>query len=383
MKPYLTVEWNDTKSNAQGWLVVSNFVKGNTGGGTRMHPTVTKNEVHRLAEAMSYKYEASTKSTTLGGCKAGIRYDYKAPDAPKVLERFLVAMMPYVKYGVSIGSDLGTNYNYILSIFNKHGVMIPQAKWMQKDPKIQQGIKNYDKVLKEHYDIFEVNDAVTGYGTAYCADEAWKFKGGKKGAKVVIQGFGCVGASCAYIMEKMGYKVVGISDANTMVECQDGLDTEYLFKHRKSFGEMNEEFFKPEYKVRANTEWLDVECDILVPAALEDVINKDNAHKVKASLISEGANIPVTAEGDEILKAKGVEVVNDFVANLGAIRSYDAVIFGMIEPTAEAMIKDVEKVCRENTRKLFEESKKQGRYQRDVAKEMFEPKIQDLPDVVD
>ena len=382
MRPSLIVEWNDSKTDATGWLVMHNFVKGNTGGGTRMHPTVTKEEVMRLAEAMAYKYEASTGSTTLGGCKAGVRYDYKAPDAKEVLERFLVHIMPYVKYGASVGADLGTNYKHVLSVFKKHGVQIPMAKWMLSDPKIQKGLDDFDMIMDSKYEGFDAYDVVTGYGAAYCADEAWKFKGGKEGARVVIQGFGCVGSCGAHKLVEMGYKIVGISDANLLVECQEGLDIEKMIKHKKEFGEMDENYFEPNYKVSKNTEWLDVDCDILIPAALEDVIHKDNAHKVTASLIVEGANIPVTAEADEILKAKGVEVVNDFVANLGAIRAYDAIIFGLIEPTPEAMDKDVEKVCRENTKRLFEESKKQGRYQRDVAKEMFAPTVQDEPDVM-
>src|SRR5690625_5293635 len=82
-KPYLVVEWKDTETSAVGWLVVHNFVNGYTGGGVRMHPSVTKNEVKRLAKAMAYKYVASESKTT-GGCKGGIAYDFKANDAKEV-----------------------------------------------------------------------------------------------------------------------------------------------------------------------------------------------------------------------------------------------------------------------------------------------------------
>ncbi len=77
-KPYILVEWNDTETNAKGWLCAYNFVNHYCGGGTRMHPTVTAEEVVRLATAMGYKYNAC-KSKTTGGCKGGIAYDYKAP----------------------------------------------------------------------------------------------------------------------------------------------------------------------------------------------------------------------------------------------------------------------------------------------------------------
>ena len=376
-KPYLIVEWNDTETDAQGWLVVHNFVKGYTGGGTRMHPTVTKEEVERLAQAMAYKYVASDSGTT-GGSKAGIKYDYKAPDANAVLRRFLIAMMPYIDSGVSLGSDLGTKYEDVLQIFNEFGIDIPLTNSMKQNPAILQGIKDFDGLMKTRIDGLLLNDAVTGYGVAFSADEAWKFKNGKDGAKVVIQGFGCVGASCALKLSQLGYNIVGISDANLLVTCEEGLDIQNLIDHKNVYGEMDQDYFEPNYTVRPNSEWLDVDCDILIPCALEDVINESNADTVKASLIVEAANIPVSSEGDEIIKQRGIDIVNDFVANLGAIRFYDAVIFGLVKPDPQAVMDDIEKLCRKNTNQLFLEAKKQNRYQRDVAYEIFKPEVSDL-----
>ncbi|WP_260285914.1 Glu/Leu/Phe/Val family dehydrogenase [Peribacillus aracenensis] len=377
LKPYLVVEWNDTETDAKGWLVVHNFVKGYAGGGTRMHPTVTKEEVERLAEAMAYKYVAGESETT-GACKAGIAYDYKAPDAYAVLRRFLIAMMPYIDIGVSLGSDLGTKYEDVLKIFNEFGIDIPLTKSMKQNPNVLQGIKDFDALLKTKIDGLFLNDVVTGYGVAFSADEAWKFKSGKGGARVVIQGFGCVGASCALKMSQLGYKVVGISDATLLVTCEEGLDVQKLIDHKNMYGEMDKAFFEPHYDVRPNTEWLDIDCDILIPCALEDVIHISNAQSVKASLIVEAANIPISFEGDEIIKQRGIDVVNDFVANLGAVRFYDAVIFGLVKPNPQAVVDDIEKLCRKNTFQLFTEAKNQNKYQREVAYEIFKPTISDL-----
>ncbi|MFJ7855632.1 Glu/Leu/Phe/Val dehydrogenase [Peribacillus frigoritolerans] len=379
LKPYIVVEWNDTETDAKGWLVVHNFVKGYTGGGTRMHPTVTREEVERLAEAMAYKYVACESETT-GGCKAGIAYDYKAPDAYAVLRRFLIAMMPYIDIGVSLGSDLGTKYEDVLKIFNEFGIDIPLTKSMKQNPNVLQGIKDFDELLTTKIDGLFLNDVVTGYGVAFSADEAWKFKNGKGGARVVIQGFGCVGASCALKMFQLGYIVVGISDAALLVTCDEGLDVQKLIDHKNMYGEMDKAFFEPHYDVRPNTEWLDIDCDILIPSALEDVIHISNAKSVKASLIVEAANIPLSPEGDEIIRQRGIDVVNDFVANLGAIRFYDAVIFGLIKPNPQAVVDDIEKLCRKNTYHLFTQAKKQKKYQREVAYEIFKPTISDLPE---
>lgn len=124
MKPYLCIEWNDTESEAVGWLVIHNFVNGYTGGGIRMHPAVTREEVLRLAECMAYKYKAG-ESRFCGGCKGGIAYDSRRPDAGEVLRRYIIAMMPYIRTGVSLGGDYGTRYGDILKIFRSSGWICP------------------------------------------------------------------------------------------------------------------------------------------------------------------------------------------------------------------------------------------------------------------
>ena len=159
-----------------------------------------------------------------------VKYDYKAPDALDVLKRFLTATAPYINAGVSIGGDLGVDYSDVLRILDELGIGIPQTKAMKEDPDIHQGIVNHDRAEKElTYDGFKMYDMITGYGVAAAADEAWKLKGGKEGASVVIQGFGCVGASCVNSLYNMGYKVVGISDVNGLVYCKDGLNIPKLF----------------------------------------------------------------------------------------------------------------------------------------------------------
>lgn len=378
-RPYAIVEWNDTETDATGWLCAYNFVGHYCGGGTRMHPTVTKEEVIRLATTMGYKYKAC-ESTTTGGCKGGIAYDYKAPDAKDVLRRYIEAMAPYIRSGVSIGGDLGVDYADVLNILDDLGIGLPQTKAMRNDPKFQEYIKNHDLACGMRYDGFLMYDMITGYGCAFSLDEAWKFKKGEPGARVVLQGFGCVGASMAYCLDKMGYKVVGISDANCLVTCEDGLDIKKLVATRKPKGELDPEAFESNYTVRPNTEWLDVDCDILVPAALEDVININNVDQVKASLIVEAANIPVTAEADEVLASKGIDVCVDFVANMGGIRIYEALVFGIVGPVPEDIVNDTETIIRRATKRIFDEAKVQGKTQRQVALEIYVPDVFDTPD---
>ena len=353
-----------------------------------MHPTVTREEVIRLATTMGYKYKAC-ESLTTGGCKAGIAYDYNAPDALDVLRRFLPATAPYINAGVSIGGDLGVDYSDVLRILDDLGIGIPQTKAMKEDPDIHQGIVNHDRAEKElTYDGFKMYDMITGYGVAAATDEAWKMKGGKEGASVVIQGFGCVGASCVTALDKMGYKVIGIADVNGLVYCKDGLNVKKLVETRLPKGVMNKDAFEAGYEVLPNSEWLSQECDILIPAALEDVINANNADKIKASLLVEAANIPTTPEADEILRKKGVDVAVDFISNLGGIRIYEAVIFRLVkienmndEEAAVAIVKDTVDLIRKQTKLVFEEAKKTGEFTRDVARRLFTPDKSDTPDM--
>ncbi len=380
LKPYVTIEWNDTETDAKGWLCVFNFVNNYCGGGTRMHPTVTREEVERLATTMGYKYKAC-ESVTTGGCKGGIVYDYKKPDAKDVLKRYLIAMSPYIKAGVSLGGDLGVDYGDVLEIFDELGIGLPVTKAMKADPKVQQGIKDHDTLCGESYDGFKMYDMITGYGCAAGLDEGWKALGNTEPGTVVVQGFGCVGASMCFSLDKMGYKVVGIADANGMVVCEDGLDIKKLVAGRKPKGELNRDDFAPNYRWLSNTEWLDVDCDILVPAALEDVINKDNAHKVKASLIVEAANIPVTKEADEILAKMGVQNCVDFIANMGGIRIYEVSVFGLVPCDPESIVQDTISIVRKNTRLIFDKAAKEGKSTREVALELFRPDTFDTPDI--
>lgn len=381
-KPYLSVEWNDQESTAKGWLVVYNFVNNFCSGGTRMHPTVNENEVYRLARAMAYKYKAC-ESTTTGGCKAGIAYDHKAPDARDVLKRFNIAMAPLMQHGVNLGGDLGVDANEVFKIWGEIGIAVPQTKSMRKDPKVIKGTENHDKMCEMTLDRFKVYDMITGYGVASGADECWKLRTGKNGggAKVVIQGFGCLGASCAYKLEKLGYSVVGIADVNGFVYCENGLDVNKLLDDRKFPGEINYDKLPDNYIVTDNSKWIEAKCDILIPAALEDVINKDNAHLIKAEIVAEGANICTTHEADEILFKKGIDVGVDFTVNLGATRYYDSIIFGVVKADPQAAFDDVEKIVRKDVKLVYEKSKAENKPQRQVAEEIFEPDVFDNPDI--
>lgn len=381
MKPYLTVEWNDTETNAKGWMVIHNFVKGYTGGGIRMHPSVTLREVERLAETMAYKYKAC-ESRYCGGCKGGIAYDSKAPDARAVLRRYLIAMMPYIKAGVSLGGDLGTKYGDMLEVFREFGFEMPMTKSMASDPQIEKNMQAYNKMLDLTVDGRPINDIIAGYGVACAADEAWSYlPDTEESASVVIQGMGRVGSAIAKKIQQFGHKVVGMADSKVCVYCKDGLDTELLYELKRGHRELDLTKLPETYQIMPTEQWVEQECDILIPAALDNVIHKDNAERVRAKLLVEGANIPVSPEADKIIKNKGIYLICDFTANLSEAWFYDAVFFGVVEPELNTVLREGEALCRRNAGKLMKAAVEEGIYARESAMKLFEPDIQDMPEI--
>lgn len=381
MKPYLTVEWNDTETNAKGWMVIHNFVKGYTGGGIRMHPSVTLREVERLAETMAYKYKAC-ESRYCGGCKGGIAYDSKAPDARAVLRRYLIAMMPYIKAGVSLGGDLGTKYGDMLEVFREFGFEMPMTKSMASDPQIEKNMQAYNKMLDLTVDGRPINDIIAGYGVACAADEAWSYlPDTEESASVVIQGMGRVGSAIAKKIQQFGHKVVGMADSKVCVYCKDGLDTELLYELKRGHRELDLTKLPETYQITPTEQWVEQECDILIPAALDNVIHKDNAERVRAKLLVEGANIPVSPEADKIIKNKGIYLICDFTANLSEAWFYDAVFFGVVEPELNTVLREGEALCRRNAGKLMKAAVEEGIYARESAMKLFEPDIQDMPEI--
>ena len=149
-----------------------------------------------------------------------------------------------------------------------------------------------------------------------CIQEAAKKKGIQiEGARVVIQGFGNAGSFLAKFMHDAGAKVIGISDAYGALHDPNGLDIDYLLDRRDSFGTVTKLF----NNTITNKELLELECDILVPAAIENQITEENAHNIRASIVVEAANGPTTLEATEILTERGILLVPDVLASAGGV----------------------------------------------------------------
>lgn len=290
-----------------GWRSQHNSALGPYKGGVRYHPSVTQQEVVALSMIMTWKN--ALLQLPYGGAKGGVRVD------PKSLTREEL-------------EDLSRNYIEAIYRYLGSDIDIP-APDVNTDAQIMAWyLDEYIKVSgKVDFATFTGKPAEvgglnarqysTGLGVAIVAKRAAeKFLGGIEGSRVIVQGFGNVGSWAARFLVEMGAKVVGISDSKGGVIDYEGLDIYKLLDVKEATGSVIN--YSKGKKV-TNEELLISDCDILIPAALENVITKFNADKIKAKLIVEGANGPITSDADEILQQRGIIVVPDILANGGGV----------------------------------------------------------------
>jgi len=291
-----------------GYRSQHNSALGPYKGGIRYHQDVTIDEVKALSFWMTIK--CAVVDNPLGGGKGGIIVN------PKELSEGEIERLSrgYVqKMWRNLGSDKD----------------IP-APDVYTTPQIMGWMRNEYEKLVGHDDpgmitgktIEDGGSEVRGYSTAqggvYCLIEAAKRLDMKpEETTVAIQGFGNAGSFMAKILHKLGYKIVAVSDSRGAIMNMDGFDSEAVGSHKSSTGSVSN--FEGAENI-SNEEILELDVDVLVPAALENVITQDNADKVQARVIVELANGPTTPEADEIMYEKGILVVPDILANAGGVR---------------------------------------------------------------
>ncbi|MEO6082377.1 MAG: Glu/Leu/Phe/Val dehydrogenase dimerization domain-containing protein [Umezawaea sp.] len=299
--PEKVVTVSDRRSGMKGVLVIDNTARGMGKGGTRMGPEVTTGEIARLARVMTWKWAAV--DLFFGGAKAGIVFDPASPDKEKALRAFARALSNEVPGEYVLGLDVGLTERDAAIVQDELG----DRGAMMGAPAALGGLP-YDEL------------GVTGFGVAEVADELSESLRGKR---VSIQGFGAVGAAAAKRFAELGAVVVAVSSVNGALHDPDGLDVPRLLALREAHGDAA----VAEYgRVLPLGKELLAPCDVLVPAATQDVIDKDWAGRITAGMVVEGANLPTTPAAQEVLAARGITVVPDFIANAGGII---AAAFGM------------------------------------------------------
>ncbi|WP_370872926.1 Glu/Leu/Phe/Val family dehydrogenase [Croceifilum oryzae] len=289
-----------------GYRAQHNDAVGPTKGGVRFHPDVTESEVKALSIWMSLK--SGIVDLPYGGGKGGIICDPRKMSFGE-LERISRGYVRAISQLVGPTKDIPAP-----DVFTNSQVMA----WMMDE---YSRIREFDSpgfitgkplVLGGS----RGRETATAKGVTIMVGEAAKKRGLElKGARVVVQGFGNAGSFLAKFMHEAGAKVIGISDAQAALHDPNGLDIEYLIERRDSFGTVTN-LFK---ETITNQELLELDCDILVPAAVENQITAKNAHNIKAGIVVEAANGPTTLEATKILHERGVLIVPDVLASAGGV----------------------------------------------------------------
>ncbi|MEM3408068.1 MAG: Glu/Leu/Phe/Val dehydrogenase [Candidatus Micrarchaeia archaeon] len=345
---------SDKKTGMKGWVVIDNTVLGIGKGGIRMTPTVTIEEVARLARAMTLKN--SLAGLPFGGAKAGILAPPEVIKDPKRKKEYITAFSKAIKSicpkEYVAGPDINTGEEEMRWFVEANG----SWKAATGKPKDMCFGKNGKKCGIPH------EYGSTGFGVCQATLVGLEFKRmNVKETSFAVEGFGNVGYFAAKHMIEKGAKLVAISDSKGTLYNPDGINFQELERVKKVTGSVIN--YKPG-KILKTSDLFELDVDVLITAAVPDVINKDNVDKIRAKIIVEGSNIPTRPEYEEILHKKGILVIPDFVANAGGVISSYAEYKGK---TPDEMFKIVEKKITSNVKKVLVLSRKEGIKPRDAA----------------
>ncbi|AQW54501.1 Glu/Leu/Phe/Val dehydrogenase [Streptomyces violaceusniger] len=332
------------RTKMKGVLVIDNTARGVGKGGTRMSPYVTVGEIARLARVMTWKWAGV--DLFYGGAKAGIVADPDSPDKEAILRAFARALSNEVPREYVMGLDMGLTEDDAAIIQDELG----DRGAAVGTPDHLGGVA-YDRL------------GVTGYGVAEAADAAAQhLRRPLTGSRVAIQGFGAVGRAAAVRFAELGATVVAVSTARGALHDPAGLDVNALQAARDEHGDDFVTRHSQGSVIQPGQE-LTVECDILVPAALQDVIDETVAHQIKAELVVEGANLPTSEQAQAVLAGRGITVLPDFVANAGGVvaaaYAMDARYSGF-RPDTSTIFETISQRLRANAVTVLEEARRRA-----------------------
>jgi glutamate dehydrogenase (NAD(P)+) len=295
-----------------GYRVLHNCVLGPGKGGIRYHPDVTRDEVASLAALMTWK--CALVDLPFGGAKGGVACNPKAlseTELRRITRRFISELGDAIGPHTDVPApDMYTSEQTMAWVYDTYDAFHP-------------GENNRAVVTGKPVELGGSlgRREATGRGCLYTIErflERAKLPRlpSLEGARIVVQGFGNVGAVAATLLAESGARILAVSDSSGGVATEDGLDLEAVAEHKAAEGSV---VGTPDTRTVSNEDLLALDCDILIPAALGAAINAQNAGRVSAKLVVEAANGPVTPEADAILCDRGVHVVPDILANAGGV----------------------------------------------------------------
>ncbi len=291
----------------EGFRVQHNIARGPAKGGIRYHPNVTLDEVKALAAWMTWK--TATVNIPFGGGKGGVICDPKRmskPELERMTRRYASEILPVIGPDEDIPApDVYTDSQTMAWIMDTYSMM--------------KGHTSLGVVTGKPVSLggSEGRNEATARGCLFVAREACKVRRvALKGSAVAIQGYGNAGSIAAWLFSQDGAKIIAVSDSRGGIVNPKGLDPLKVLKHKERTGTVAG--FPGSSKI-TNHELLELKCDVLVPAALENQITLENANRIKTKIVVEAANGPTTPSADEVLARKGIFFLPDILANAGGV----------------------------------------------------------------
>ena len=293
----------------EGYRVHHSTVRGPGKGGLRYSEGVFLDEVKALAMWMTWKN--SLLNLPLGGAKGGVCVDpskLSKKELERLTRRFTAEIINVIGPDIDIPApDINTNPQIMAWIMDTYS--------MQRGKSVPGVVTGKPIVIGGSVG----RETATGRGLYFILQAICeKLDLDLKSLKIVVQGFGNVGGNIAKILYEEGAKVIAVSDISGGLFDEEGLNIKELLEWRDQYG-LLKDFYERDYFFVSNKELLEIECDILIPASIENQITESNANDIKCKVILEGANGPTTPEADEILKRREIIVIPDILANAGGV----------------------------------------------------------------
>lgn len=355
--PEYVIEVSDPSIGMEGFVVIDNTAMGPGKGGIRMTPDVSEEEVFRLARTMTWKN--ALFDLPFGGAKGGIKWPGGDETTKKeFVQSYARTLKPFLVTKYIAGPDVSSGED--------------EMQW------IAEAVDNFQAATGKPKNYCENGHCglphelgSTGFGVAHAALETLKFKNiDPKDVTVAIEGFGNVGTFVFKHLAEAGAKIVAVSDSKGAAFNKDGLDEQSVWAAKNQHGSVCFTEGADELKRDA---LLGLEVDMLVTAAVTDVIHAGNQHDVKAKIIVQGSNIPMTEAIEKQLIDRGVLVVPDFVANAGGVISSWCEHVGK---SPEEMFKVVEEKITTTTRAVLERAEQEKKDLRSVAFDIAREKVE-------
>jgi glutamate dehydrogenase/leucine dehydrogenase len=394
-RPEIVFEWKDSETEAEGWLVINSLRGGAAGGGTRMRKGLDKREVESLAKTMEIKFTIS--GPAIGGAKSGINFDPFDPRKPQVLRRWYKALLPILKHYYGTGGDLFIDeIHEVIPITHDFGLLHPQEGVVnghfgsgerdkhQRITNLQQGVsKKVEDVtfLPSGSQHLRVADLITGYGVAMSVIHFYAMQGQSLSDKrVLVQGWGNVGAAAGFYLTSAGAKVTGILDKDNGVYRSNGfteVETDHLINSRQSalFDGFADDILP------ASEIW-DKNYEIFIPAASSRLVTQEQVEKLIGQgieVISCGANVPfadteiffgpIARYADE-----RIALIPDFISNCGMARVFAYLMSNPDDLSDKGIFNDVSDVIHDALKNIY----KLNTERTNITKTAFEISLKQL-----